>query len=66
MPRPIARISVTIVALTVSLFVLKSFLSTAFFVLVSYPFYFLFIKLKFQDYYVFYITIKATRVNFTA
>uniref|UniRef100_A0A7N2MLM4 Uncharacterized protein n=1 Tax=Quercus lobata TaxID=97700 RepID=A0A7N2MLM4_QUELO len=32
-PRPIARISVTVVALTVSLFVLKSFLSTAFFAL---------------------------------
>ncbi|XP_022771407.1 uncharacterized protein LOC111314377 isoform X2 [Durio zibethinus] len=34
-PRPIARISVTIVALTVTLFVLKSFLSTAFFVLAT-------------------------------
>ncbi|XP_061354934.1 uncharacterized protein LOC133299486 [Gastrolobium bilobum] len=34
-PRPIARISVTIVALSVSLFVLKSFLSTAFFVLAT-------------------------------
>ncbi|GLT51651.1 hypothetical protein SLA2020_250460 [Shorea laevis] len=32
-PRPIARISVTIVAVSVALFVLKSFLSTAFFVL---------------------------------
>lgn len=35
-PRPVARISVTVVALTVTLFVLKSFLSTAFFVLVCY------------------------------
>lgn len=34
MPRPVARISVTIAALAVSLFVVKSFLSTAFFVLV--------------------------------
>ncbi|PON65352.1 Transmembrane protein [Trema orientale] len=34
-PRPIARISVTVVALTVALFVLKSFLSTAFFVLAT-------------------------------
>ncbi|CAK9162411.1 unnamed protein product [Ilex paraguariensis] len=32
-PRPIARISVTIAAVTLALFVLKSFLSTAFFVL---------------------------------
>ncbi|KAI5680007.1 hypothetical protein M9H77_01234 [Catharanthus roseus] len=32
-PRPIARISVTVVALTLALFVLKSFLSTVFFVL---------------------------------
>ncbi|KAG8389110.1 hypothetical protein BUALT_Bualt02G0195200 [Buddleja alternifolia] len=32
-PRPIARISVTIVAVTVALFVLKSFLSTVFFAL---------------------------------
>ncbi|KAK4794001.1 hypothetical protein SAY86_011995 [Trapa natans] len=32
-PRPIARISVTVVTLTLSIFVLKSFLSTAFFVL---------------------------------
>ncbi|CAK9165885.1 unnamed protein product [Ilex paraguariensis] len=31
-PRPIARISVTIAAVTLALFVLKSFLSTAFFV----------------------------------
>lgn len=37
-PRPVARISVTFVALSVALFVLKSFLSTAFFVLVSHPF----------------------------
>ncbi|GMY06135.1 Transmembrane protein [Fagus crenata] len=34
-PRPIARISVTVVALTVSLFVLSSFLSTAFFALAT-------------------------------
>uniref|UniRef100_K7MSZ2 Transmembrane protein n=1 Tax=Glycine max TaxID=3847 RepID=K7MSZ2_SOYBN len=34
-PRPIARISVTIVALSVTLFVLKAFLSTAFFILLS-------------------------------
>lgn len=33
-PRPVARISVTTAALAVSLFVIKSFLSTAFFVLV--------------------------------
>lgn len=33
-PRPIARISVTVVTLAVVLFVLKSFLSTAFFALV--------------------------------
>ncbi|KAF2295555.1 hypothetical protein GH714_033186 [Hevea brasiliensis] len=32
-PRPIARISVTVVALAISLFMLKSFLSTAFFAL---------------------------------
>lgn len=32
-PRPIARISVTVVGVTLALFVLKSFLSTAFFVL---------------------------------
>ncbi|CAM8959046.1 unnamed protein product [Rhodiola kirilowii] len=32
-PRPLARISVTVVALSLALFVLKSFLSTAFFVL---------------------------------
>ncbi|KAL0435508.1 UNVERIFIED_CONTAM: hypothetical protein Sradi_0258700 [Sesamum radiatum] len=32
-PRPIARISVTIAAVMVSLFLLKSFLSTAFFAL---------------------------------
>lgn len=35
-PRPVARISVTIAALAVSLFVLKSFLSTAFFVVVCF------------------------------
>ncbi|XP_062079151.1 uncharacterized protein LOC133783512 [Humulus lupulus] len=34
-PRPVAKVSVTIVGLTVSLFVLKSFLSTAFFVLAT-------------------------------
>ncbi|XP_047181946.1 uncharacterized protein LOC124848339 [Vigna umbellata] len=34
-PRPIARISVTIVALSVTLFVLKAFLSTAFFILAT-------------------------------
>ncbi|KAK7338862.1 hypothetical protein VNO77_19496 [Canavalia gladiata] len=34
-PRPIARISVTIVALSVTLFVLKAFLSTAFFALAT-------------------------------
>lgn len=33
-PRPVARISVTIAAVTISLFLVKSFLSTAFFVLV--------------------------------
>ncbi|XP_022849473.1 uncharacterized protein LOC111371630 isoform X1 [Olea europaea var. sylvestris] len=32
-PRPIARISITVIAVTLALFVLKSFLSTAFFVL---------------------------------
>ncbi|KAF8109203.1 hypothetical protein N665_0101s0032 [Sinapis alba] len=46
-PRPVARISVTIVVLAVSLFVLKSFLSTAFFVLGTMGFaYFLFIALN--------------------
>ncbi|XP_054781207.1 uncharacterized protein LOC129288587 [Prosopis cineraria] len=34
-PRPVARISVTFVALSLALFVLKSFLSTAFFVLAT-------------------------------
>ncbi|XAR61004.1 hypothetical protein NMG60_11034573 [Bertholletia excelsa] len=34
-PRPIARISVTVVAVSLALFVLKSVLSTAFFVVVS-------------------------------
>ncbi|XP_028783548.1 uncharacterized protein LOC114739631 [Neltuma alba] len=34
-PRPVARISVTFVALSVGLFVLKSFLSTAFFILAT-------------------------------
>ncbi|KAL2336681.1 hypothetical protein Fmac_011127 [Flemingia macrophylla] len=34
-PRPIARISVTVVALSVTLFVLKAFLSTAFFILAT-------------------------------
>ncbi|TXG63953.1 hypothetical protein EZV62_010947 [Acer yangbiense] len=48
-PRPVARISVTVVALTLSLFVLKSFLSTAFFVLVSFFFFFFLIY-----YYCFY------------
>ncbi|CAN6901836.1 unnamed protein product [Brassica oleracea] len=46
-PRPVARISVTIATLAVSLFVLKSFLSTAFFVLGTMGFaYFLFIALN--------------------
>ncbi|XP_009110710.2 uncharacterized protein LOC103836221 [Brassica rapa] len=46
-PRPVARISVTIAALAVSLFVLKSFLSTAFFVVGTMGFaYFLFIALN--------------------
>lgn len=46
-PRPVARISVTIAALAVSLFVVKSFLSTAFFVLGTMGFaYFLFIALN--------------------
>lgn len=35
-PRPIARISITVIAVTLALFVLKSFLSTAFFVLVCF------------------------------
>ncbi|KAL5562058.1 hypothetical protein UlMin_031805 [Ulmus minor] len=34
-PRPIAKISVTVVAVTVAIFALKSFLSTAFFVLAT-------------------------------
>uniref|UniRef100_A0A803PGB0 Pentatricopeptide repeat-containing protein n=1 Tax=Cannabis sativa TaxID=3483 RepID=A0A803PGB0_CANSA len=34
-PRPVAKVSVAIVGLTVSLFVIKSFLSTAFFVLAT-------------------------------
>ncbi|KAJ8747172.1 hypothetical protein K2173_012888 [Erythroxylum novogranatense] len=46
-PRPIARISVTVVASAISLFVLKSFLSTAFFVLATMGLvYFLFIALN--------------------
>ncbi|KAM5563190.1 hypothetical protein ABKV19_018050 [Rosa sericea] len=46
-PRPIARISVTIVALSVSLFVLKSFVSTVFFVLATMGLaYFIFIALN--------------------
>ncbi|ESQ56402.1 hypothetical protein EUTSA_v10026377mg [Eutrema salsugineum] len=46
-PRPVARISVTTAALAVSLFVLKSFVSTAFFVLGTMGFaYFLFIALN--------------------
>ncbi|KAF2284490.1 hypothetical protein GH714_025734 [Hevea brasiliensis] len=46
-PRPIARISVTVVALAISLFMLKSFLSTAFFALATMGFvYFIFIALN--------------------
>ncbi|XVF32251.1 hypothetical protein REPUB_Repub17cG0065400 [Reevesia pubescens] len=46
-PRPIARISVTTVALSVTLFVLKSFLSTAFFALATMGLvYFVFIALN--------------------
>ncbi|XP_050367119.1 uncharacterized protein LOC126785462 [Argentina anserina] len=46
-PRPIARISVTIVALSVCLFVLKSFVSTVFFVLATMGLaYFVFIALN--------------------
>ncbi|XWS47091.1 hypothetical protein CRYUN_Cryun14cG0123700 [Craigia yunnanensis] len=46
-PRPTARISVTVVALTVTLFVLKSFLSTAFFALATMGLvYFVFIALN--------------------
>ncbi|XWS36537.1 hypothetical protein CRYUN_Cryun20dG0093200 [Craigia yunnanensis] len=46
-PRPIARISVTVVALAVTLFVLQSFLSIAFFVLATMGLvYFLFIALN--------------------
>ncbi|GMI69248.1 hypothetical protein like AT4G13220 [Hibiscus trionum] len=46
-PRPIARISVTVVALAAALFVLKSFLSTAFFVLATMGLvYFVFIALN--------------------
>ncbi|KAL5798814.1 hypothetical protein ACOSQ2_003634 [Xanthoceras sorbifolium] len=49
-PRPVARISMTIVALTLSLFVLKSFLSTAFFVLATMGLaYFIFIALNKDD-----------------
>ncbi|KAK4849294.1 hypothetical protein QYF36_023248 [Acer negundo] len=49
-PRPVARISVTVVALTLSLFVLKSFLSTAFFVLATMGLaYFIFIALNKDD-----------------
>ncbi|XP_010532868.1 PREDICTED: uncharacterized protein LOC104808772 [Tarenaya hassleriana] len=49
-PRPVARVSVTIAASMVSLFVLKSFLSTAFFVLGTMGFaYFLFIALNKGD-----------------
>ncbi|XP_023923014.2 uncharacterized protein LOC112034414 [Quercus suber] len=49
-PRPIARISVTLVALTVSLFVLKSFLSTAFFALATMGLiYFAFIAMNKDD-----------------
>ncbi|XP_042491035.1 uncharacterized protein LOC122070872 [Macadamia integrifolia] len=46
-PKPIARVSVAGVALTISLFVLKSFLSTAFFVLGTMGFvYFAFIAMN--------------------
>ncbi|XP_050206690.1 uncharacterized protein LOC126656218 [Mercurialis annua] len=46
-PRPIARLAVTVVALSVSLFVLKSVLSTAFFALATMGFvYFVFIALN--------------------
>ncbi|KAK4849282.1 hypothetical protein QYF36_023113 [Acer negundo] len=49
-PRPVARISVTVVALSLSLFVLKSFLSTAFFVLATMGLaYFIFIALNKDD-----------------
>ncbi|KAK2656801.1 hypothetical protein Ddye_009853 [Dipteronia dyeriana] len=49
-PRPVARISVTVVALTLSLFVLKSFLSTVFFVLATMGLaYFIFIALNKDD-----------------
>ncbi|XP_072968498.1 uncharacterized protein [Typha angustifolia] len=46
-PRPVARISVAVVAATVALFLLKSFLSTAFFVLAMMGLiYFVFISLN--------------------
>ncbi|MBA0579491.1 hypothetical protein Gorai_021745, partial [Gossypium raimondii] len=46
-PRPIARISVSVVVLFVTLFVLKSFLSTAFFALATMGLvYFVFIALN--------------------
>ncbi|KAJ0052750.1 hypothetical protein Pint_01597 [Pistacia integerrima] len=46
-PRPVARISITAVALAISLFVLKSFVSTAFFVLATMGLaYFIFIALN--------------------
>lgn len=49
-PRPIARISVTVVTLAVALFVFKSFLSTAFFVLAMMGLiYFTFIALNKDD-----------------
>ncbi|XP_077210332.1 uncharacterized protein LOC143845810 [Tasmannia lanceolata] len=49
-PRPIARISVAVVAVTVALFLLKSVLSTAFFVLAMMGFiYFVFIALNKDD-----------------
>ncbi|KAJ4728395.1 Transmembrane protein [Melia azedarach] len=49
-PRPVARLSVTIVALTLSLFILKSFLSTAFFVLATMGLaYFIYIALNKDD-----------------
>ncbi|KAL6564021.1 hypothetical protein OROHE_005261 [Orobanche hederae] len=49
-PRPIARISVTFVGVTLALFVLKSFLSTAFFALAVIGLsYFTFIALNKND-----------------
>ncbi|KAL9431255.1 hypothetical protein AB3S75_026439 [Citrus x aurantiifolia] len=49
-PRPVARISITVVALSVALYVLKSFLSTAFFVLATMGLaYFIYIALNKDD-----------------